>query len=126
MAGSIMREKLFKDSPKGAVLNSRILWAFSAAYNLTKNEDYLRTATRAFHYISSHFIDKEFGGVYWTVDYQGNPLDAKKQIYALSFAIYGLSEFYIASKVEEAKLAAIDLYKTIVRYSYDYEKWRIY
>jgi cellobiose epimerase len=111
----------FKDSPKGAVLNSRILWAFSAAYNLTKNEDYLRTATRAFHYISSHFIDKEFGGVYWTVDSQGNPLDAKKQIYALSFAIYGLSEFYIASKVEEAKLAAIDLYKTIVRYSYDYK-----
>src|SRR6185437_14142609 len=37
------------------------------------------------------------------------------------FAIYGLSEFYIASKVEEAKLAAIDLYKTIVRYSYDYK-----
>ena len=112
--------EIFKDSPKGAVLNSRILWAFSGAYNLTKNEDYLRAATRAFNYISEHFIDKEFGGVYWTVDQKGNPLDTKKQIYALSFAIYGLSEFYISSKIEAAKLAAIELYETIVRYSYDH------
>lgn len=112
---------IFKDSPKGSVLNSRILWAFSAAYNLTKNDNYLRAATRAFNYISEHFIDKEFGGVYWTVDHKGNPLDTKKQIYALSFAIYGLSEFYISSKIEEAKLAAIDLYHAIVRYSYDHE-----
>jgi mannobiose 2-epimerase len=112
--------EIFKDSPKGAVLNSRILWAFSAAYNLTKNEDYLHAATRAFNYISEHFIDKEFGGVYWAVDQKGNPLDTKKQIYALSFAIYGLSEFYISSKIEAAKLAAIDLYETIVRYSYDH------
>src|SRR6185312_3665881 len=46
-------------------------------------------------------IYKEFGGVYRTVDYKGKPLDTKKQIYALAFAISGLSEFYISSKNEE-------------------------
>jgi cellobiose epimerase len=113
--------KIISEAPKGSVLNSRILWTFSAAYNLTKEDSYLKTAERAFAYLRDHFIDNEFGGVYWTVDYKGNPLDTKKQIYASAFAIYGLSEFYISSKNEEALRLAIDLYNTIIRYSYDYE-----
>jgi len=106
-------------APKGSVLNSRILWTFSAAYNLKQKAIYLQTAERAFKYITNYFIDKKFGGVYWSVDYRGNPEDTKKQIYALSFAIYGLSEYYIASKDEAAKQSAIDLYKVIVERSYD-------
>ena len=113
--------KIYSDSPKGSVLNSRILWTFSAAFNLTKNTEYLHTAQRAFEYIKDYFIDKEFAGVYWTVDYKGKPLDTKKQIYALAFAIYGLSEFYISSKNEESKTLAIELYDTILKYSYDKE-----
>ena len=105
--------------PKGSVLNSRILWSFSSAYNTTGKVHYLQAAERAYKYITRYFIDKEFGGVYWSVDYKGNPLDTKKQIYALSFAVYGLSEYYLACKDEEAKKFAIDLYKTIVKYSYD-------
>jgi mannobiose 2-epimerase len=112
---------IFKQAPKGSVLNSRILWTFSAAYNFTKKENYLATAQRVFEYFRDHFIDKEFGGVYWTVDFKGNPLDTKKQIYALAFAIYGLSEFYLSSKNEEAKKLAIELYNTILKYSYDHE-----
>jgi mannobiose 2-epimerase len=106
-------------APKGSVLNSRILWSFSSAYNLTGKAEYLTHAERAFRYIVDHFIDKEFGGVYWTVDHKGNPLDTKKQIYALSFAVYGLSEYYLASKDEEAKKHAILLYEAVVEHSYD-------
>jgi cellobiose epimerase len=113
--------KIIIEAPKGSVLNSRILWTFSAAYNLTKEGSYLKTAERAFAYLRDRFIDNEFGGVYWTVDYSGNPLDTKKQIYALAFAIYGLSEYYISSKNEEALRLAIDLYNTILKYSYDEE-----
>jgi len=110
---------IFKDAPKGSVLNSRILWSFSAAFNLTNNFSYLQTAQRAFGYLLDHFIDKEFRGVCWTVDFKGNPLDAKKQIYAQAFAVYGLSEFYMSSKNEEAKQLAIQLYNHIVEHSYD-------
>jgi mannobiose 2-epimerase len=110
---------IYKEAPKGAVLNSRILWSFSAAFNLTKEPVYLRTAERAFTYLRDHFIDKEFGGVYWSVDFKGNALDTKKQIYALAFAVYGLSEFYISSKNEEAKELAIQLYNEILEHSYD-------
>jgi mannobiose 2-epimerase len=113
--------RIIVEAPKGSVLNSRILWTFSAAYQLTKSEVYLKTAERAFEYLSDHFIDKEFGGVFWTVDYKGNPLDTKKQIYALAFAIYGLSEYYISSKNEKALSLAIDLCNSILKYSYDIE-----
>jgi len=108
-----------KDAPKGSVLNSRILWAFSSAFNLDGNKDYLDMANRAFQYIINHFIDKTNGGIYWKVDYKGEPLDTKKQMYALSFAIYGLSEFYLASKNQQAKETALELYRLIVEHSYD-------
>lgn len=104
---------------KGSVLNARILWTFSAAYNQYKNENYLHTATRAFEYIEKYFFDKEFGGMFWTVDAKGNILDSKKQIYAQAFCIYGLSEYYAASKNKKALNAALQLYESIEEYSYD-------
>jgi len=116
------KENIIADSPKGSVLNARILWSFSAAYNLNKNGDYLKYADRAYQYIINHFIDKEYGGVYWTVDYKGNPLDTKKQVYAIAFTIYALSEYYIASANNEAKTLAILLYNTLLKYSYDTTK----
>jgi len=106
-------------APKGAVLNARILWTFSAAYNHTKTRQYLSIATRAFEYTRDHFIDKDHGGVFWTVDYTGNMLDPKKQVYAIAFCIYGLSEYYAASKNNEALKLAVELYNTIEMHSYD-------
>jgi cellobiose epimerase len=111
--------KIYPDAPKGSVLNSRILWTFSAAYNLTNKPEYLAIAERAFQYLTEYFIDKEFGGVYWAVDHKGNALDTKKQIYALSFAVYGLTEFYRASKNERALQSALNIYDDVVRHSYD-------
>ena len=74
---------------KGAVLNTRILWTFSSAYNFTKNKSYLETATRAFEYLKNHFLDQEYGGLIWEVDYLGKPLNSRKQTYAQGFGIYG-------------------------------------
>jgi mannobiose 2-epimerase len=108
-----------QDAPKGSVLNSRILWAFSAAYNLTGNAEYLSTARRAFQFILDHFIDKKNGGVYWSVNHKGEPFDTKKQIYALAFAIYGLSEFTLCAGDEKAQQNAIKLYNLIIDHSLD-------
>lgn len=107
------------DAPKGAVLNSRILWTFSAAGNLTGHAAYRAMADRAYGYIAGHFIDREYGGVYWSVDYTGQPLDTKKQVYALSFAVYGLSEYYRCRPVSAALEEAISLYRAIVQHSHD-------
>ena len=106
-------------APKGAVLNARILWSFSAAYNLTGNTTYLHFAQRAFDYICTYFIDRKHHGVYWSVDHKGLPLDDKKQVYAQAFTIYAFSEYYKATKDATAIIEAIDLYDVINKYSYD-------
>jgi mannobiose 2-epimerase len=107
------------EAEKGAILNGRILWAFSAAYRVMKNKEYLDAATRAKDYILDHFIDKEYGGVYWSLDCEGKPLDTKKQTYAIGFVIYGLSEYARATGDKQALDAAIKLYHDIEAHAYD-------
>ena len=121
--GRITGEEVLKpEAEKGAILNARILWTFSAAYRILKREEYLEAATRAKRYLIEHFYDTEFGGIYWSVDYLGNPIDTKKQIYALGFAIYGLSEYYRATGDAEALTYAIRLFESIETHSFDKEK----
>lgn len=113
------QEELKPEAEKGAILNARILWTFSAAYRLLKKPEYLEMATRAKRVIIDSFYDKEFGGIYWSLDYKGAPLDTKKQIYALGFAIYGLSEYARATGDEEALDYAIRLFRSIEEHSFD-------
>jgi len=115
-------EKLMPEAEKGAILNARILWTYSSAYRLLKSSEYWEMATRAKRYLIDHFYDKRFGGIYWSLDYKGNPLDTKKQIYALGFAIYGLSEYHRATGDREALDYAIMLFKSIEEHSFDKEK----
>lgn len=115
-------EVLEPEAEKGAILNARILWTFSAAYRLFRKEEYLATATRAKRYLIDHFYDPEYGGVYWSVDYKGQPLDTKKQIYALGFAIYGLSEYHRATGDAEALDYAVRLFESIEQHSFDAQK----
>ena len=109
-------------APKGAILNARILWTFSAAYRLLRKPEYLETATRAKRYLIDKFYDQEFEGIYWELDYTGQPVQTKKQIYALGFAIYGLSEYNRATGDKETLDYAIRLFKAIEQYSFDPEK----
>ena len=116
------KDELVCDAEKGAILNARILWTFSAAYRLLKKPEYLEMAARAKDYIVACFYDHEFGGVYWSLDCEGNPLDMKKQIYALGFAIYGLSEYYRATGDSQALDYAVRLFDSIEEHSFDSEK----
>ena len=112
---------LVKEANKGGILNARILWSFSAAYRVLGHPEYLEAATRAKDYILHHFIDPEYGGIYWELDYKGNPVDTKKQFYAIGFAIYGLSEYVRATGDEEALQACMALYDSIETHSLDRE-----
>jgi mannobiose 2-epimerase len=108
-------------APKGVVLNSRILWTFSAASRFSENKHCLDIAKRAFNYIDNHFIDHEQGGVFWSVDHNGKILDGKKQVYGLAFCLYGLVEYYKVTGNEIALGLARDLFKCIEKYSFDKE-----
>ena len=110
---------IVKDANKGGILNARILWSFSAAYRVLGNPEYLQAATRAKDYFVEHFIDPIYGGTYWELDYKGNPIDTKKQFYAIGFAIYGLSEYTRATGDREALNLALSLFNVIEEHSLD-------
>ena len=113
------RGVLYPLAEKGAVLNARILWSFSAAYRVLKNPEYLAMATYAKDYFMAHFLDKEYGGVYWSLDCQGNPLNTRKQFYAIGFAIYGMSEYARATGDQEALECALQLFDCIEEHALD-------
>ena len=110
------------DAPRGSVLNARILWTFSAAHRQTGRADCRTVADRAYAYFVRYFLDQTYGGVYWSVDATGQPLNSRKQIYSLAFAIYGLSEYYKISAKPEALQVAIDLFRWIEQHSFDRER----
>jgi cellobiose epimerase len=108
-----------KEAHKAGVINSRVLWTFSTAYRFFGDEAYLQMADHAYDFLINSFWDKEYSGIYWLVDYKGNAVDDKKQIYNIAFAVYGLTEYYRASGKKESLDKAIELYNCIERYSYD-------
>ncbi|MEL7118590.1 MAG: AGE family epimerase/isomerase [Bacteroidota bacterium] len=111
--------QLFPDAHKGIILNTRLLWSYSAASRINKNAGYKALADRAYQYILDHFWDVVYGGVYWMLDHQGELVNGKKQIYAQSFAIYAFSEYYLLTKIPQSREKAIELFWLIERYSRD-------
>ena len=114
--------QIIADAPKGGILNARILWTFSAAYNLLKDPQYLKMADYSADYIFTHFIDEINGGTWWSVSNNGEPLDTKKQVYSQGFFIYAMVEYYKASGRQEALNMALNLFRLIEKYSFDTEK----
>ncbi len=110
------------DASKGIILNTRILWSFSAASNYLQSNEHGAICDRAYRYIKDYFVDAEQGGVFWEVDYLGGPLNKRKQVYAQAFAMYAFSEYYEFSKKTEAQDLAVDLFRLIEKYSYDKRK----
>ncbi len=118
---------------KGCILNSRILWFFSNAYMTLKDKTLLAEADHAYKFMRDCCEDKDFGGVFWSVSYDGKPLDTTKHIYNQAFAIYALSSYYAASNDGGALEFAMDLFEkieTIGTDSYGYlesfnRKWEL-
>jgi len=107
------------DLPRGALLTSRILWTFSAAYRLYRDPEYLEMARWAYRDLLDRFVDRQDGGLFWTVGADGKPADAHKQIYGQVFGIYGLAEYYRATGDIAALEQAIAIYGLIEKNAHD-------
>ena len=116
---------LHPDAEKGAVLNARILWTFAAAARVLNNTPYRILAARAYDYLMQWFMDREQGGVYWSLNADATPLDTKKQTYAIAFAIYGLAEYVRLTNNQEALNAAIRLFEDLEAHAYKWDNEKI-
>lgn len=105
--------RIDKRAVKGCILNSRITWFFANAYTLLKDESLLAEAKHGFEFLKNYCWDKENGGVFWSVKYDGTPEEALKHTYNQAFSIYALSSYYEASGDREALEMAYTLYELI-------------
>lgn len=105
--------KLDKKAVKGCILNSRILWFFSNAYMLLEDPSLLESATHAYQFLKDYCVDNEFGGIFWSLAYDGTPEDTTKHTYNQAFSIYALASYYDASKNPEALEIAWKLYDLV-------------
>lgn len=105
--------KVDKKAVKGCILNSRILWFFSNAYTMLKDESLLQEADHAFAFLKERCADRENGGIFWSICYDGTPEDTTKHTYNQAFAIYALSSYYEASRKQEALDMAKELFRII-------------
>jgi len=93
----------FGKESKFSVFQGRMTWISSeiALRRPALKQQYLSYATHGIDYLTSTLWDKEKGGFYWGLSESGeiSPFytDAK-QLYGMSFAIYGLASAYQATK----------------------------
>ena len=113
------RGKAHPEDGKVAVLISRMLWTFSAAYRMTGRPEYLHAAGKLRKFLALWLIDPVHGGVYWEVAPDGSPVCGKKQSYAIGFAVYGLSEYVRATGDPEALDEAAALFGSLEEHVWD-------
>jgi cellobiose epimerase len=114
--------RVYPEAPRGIALNSRIFWAFSAAFNRCQDKGFLVFSERAYEYIKFFFIDPVYGGVYWTVDHRGHKLDSSKRTSAQASCISALSEYYKAIKQEELLEYAVAMYRLVESHAFDQKR----
>lgn len=107
-----------KKAVKGCILNSRIMWFYSNAYMLFRDiragridaekldttatdldrlmAEAKRNAAHAYGFMTEYCLDREYGGVLWSVNYDGTAADTVKHTYNQAFSIYALSSYYDA------------------------------
>jgi len=105
--------------PKGLIQHARFLWSFSAAYRLDPQPAYHDMADRSFSFLQERFYDPARLGWYYLVSAEGLPLNEQKHLYGQSFAIYGLSEYFLAFGNEEALRLALDAFGVMDRFGHD-------
>ena len=111
--------KVQKDYEKGCILNSRILWFFANAYMTLGEEKLKEDADHAYAFLKEKCLDREYGGMFWSVTYDGKPSDTTKHTYNQAFALYALSSYYRLTKNPNAKQLAYQLFDLIQEKAFD-------
>ncbi|MBI1389314.1 MAG: N-acylglucosamine 2-epimerase [bacterium] len=108
---------------KGIVTQARCLWYFSAMLNHGFGDDRHRAAAdHGFSYFRDRMWDDQYGGFYQQMAEDGEKVEiGLKHLYGESFMLYGLSEYYKATRNPLAIDLAWRLASLLDRYAHDDE-----
>jgi mannobiose 2-epimerase len=102
-----------RSAERGALLTTRILWTYAAAYRQYRDPAYLAMADHAHADLMTRFHDRDHGGFFWSVAADGSVQRDRKQVYGQAFAIYALSEYHAATGRREPLDQAIAVFRLI-------------
>jgi mannobiose 2-epimerase len=109
------------EGTKMIVTQARMVWLFSrlarAGYG---GKEYLDAADIGYRFLRDKMWDAKNGGFYWEVDATGNQkLKPRKHLYGQSFALYALSEYYMASHRKDVLDFAVRFFNLLDAKSHD-------
>jgi mannose/cellobiose epimerase-like protein (N-acyl-D-glucosamine 2-epimerase family) len=86
------------EDEKSLIAQTRTVFTFSSAHRAGYGEGrYAAIAKHGVDFLINKMWDNEYGGFYWLMDRKGNVKIDEKIVYGLSFAIYSLSEYTLAT-----------------------------
>ena len=108
---------------KGLIQEARHLWSFSTWYERREpNQRIFDIASQTYAFIVESFVDPVDGGFFFKVSRDGNRVvDAKKQLFAESYAIYALATYGRVFGVDSAIALALSRFRTIDAQRHDPE-----
>jgi mannose/cellobiose epimerase-like protein (N-acyl-D-glucosamine 2-epimerase family) len=107
---------------KCIVTQARTVWFFSKLINTElglssktfPKEKLLKAAYHGYQFLRQRMWDKEYGGFYWQVDSSGKEAtQPHKQLFGQAAALYGLSEYAIATQDAEVKAFTQEIFHLI-------------
>ena len=108
------------EDEKSLIAQARCLYTLSSAHRAGYgNGELAELAKHGADFIIDKMWDDEFGGFYWMMDRKGNVKIDEKIIYGHSFAIYSLSEYYLATGDERGIEYVRKVFDLIQKYCTD-------
>lgn len=103
----------YPEAPRAIILNTRLLWFFSAAFEATGHQACGRLADQAYGVLIDHFLDPDTNTLVWMVSAENTVLNARKQTYAQAFGIYALAAYARARKHPGALACALRIFAQV-------------
>ena len=108
------------EDEKSLIAQARCLYTLSSAHRAGYgNGELAELAKHGADFMLDKMWDKNYGGFFWMMDRKGNLKIDKKIVYGLSFAIYSLSEYTLATGDSRGMEYAEKTFDLIQKYSAD-------
>jgi len=106
---------------KMIVTQARTMWLFARLARAGYDGDkYIEAAEHGYRFLKEKMWDQENGGFYWQVDATGNEkLQPRKHLYGQSFALYAISEYYLATERQDVLDFAVVFFELLEEKSHD-------
>ncbi len=115
--------KSSKVNRKGLVTQARMLWLFSRlSRSRYAQPSYIEAAHHGFEFLSLNLWDQNHQGFVWEVDVTSSgSVRTDKHLYGQAFALYALSEYFLATQSSEAIQYAKTLFNLLDRKAHDHQ-----